>query len=171
MLQFDWKFFRKKSCLFKCPTFHPAVVTHRHVSPSAHWSRMRGWYCYPLLSHRKIHAPQRLFECYRRGRKMLCCRKHWPLWTMRYRFFIHISKYDAVHCRNMLILHWQLSTWTVWCDAYWLYRLLILFLLHVLLLMMPALQSKSVLISVLKVKIHDSKLVTGYACACICNSS
>ena len=153
MLPFYWKFFRKNLVYSNVPTFHPAVVTLRHVSPSAHWSRMRGWYCYPLLSHRKIHAPQRLFECYRRGRKSCAAKSidHCEPWDIGF----SVTSQNMTQSIVGTCLHWQMSAWTVWCDEYQLKKR------HVLLLPVPALQSTSVLSQFL-IKIHDSKLVRDF---------
>lgn len=46
-------------------TFHPAVASFSHVSPSAQWSRIWEWYCYPELLHiKKLSTSKRIFECY-----------------------------------------------------------------------------------------------------------
>lgn len=133
--------FQKKSCLFKCPDLPPSSC-YSQACQSFSPLKQDAWVV--LLSS----ALTQENPCTSKAIRMLQARKE----SCAAKSIDHCEPWDigfSVTSQNMrdsivgTCLHWQMSAWTVWCDEYQLKKR------HVLLLPVPALQSTSVVISVL----------------------
>lgn len=96
--------FQKKSCLFKCPDLPPSSC-YSQACQSFSPLKQDAWVV--LLSSaltQENPCTSKAIWMLQARKEKLCCQKHWPLRTVRYRFFSYVSKYDAVHCRNMFAL-------------------------------------------------------------------